>query len=547
MTIYDHLGVGFGPANLALCISLYENADTRASRFTMCFIERQPAFAWHPSLLLPGAQLQVSPLKDLATMRDPTSSFTFLNFLHEHGRLMPYINREEKVPSRREWSAYLAWAAKRMDSFVRYGRQVVDIVPIEENGSFSYFQVECLENSTQKRESFFARNVSLGVGGWANIPDVFQPMYKHPLPASEAVCRVVHASSFLPQMMHLGPVLNATQLSSRPLRLAVIGGGQSSAEMLCYLRDHYPQAALDMIFRAPALVPSDDSPFVNAAAFDPSSVTTFWESTASQRRRQLAEFKRTNYSVVRNDLLSELYEIVYDQDVNYREPLEEDKGLVRILASTELVRAEQLPDGRLQIDTRTNVGERLERTHTYDAVFLGTGFQRDPSQLPFVRTLANHFPLLSQQGSAQLREQELALDDQASLSQDPDSLRAQLRGITRDYRLVPSDASQWKLPLTPPSSTIQHIPRSQLGREGRREPTLSRYNARWPPASSTHPASESASTSTSSAPLKPMAGAVFLFGCNEPTHGLSDSLMSMVAHRAGIVTASLLYGMQTHS
>ncbi|MCP5915927.1 lysine N(6)-hydroxylase/L-ornithine N(5)-oxygenase family protein, partial [Klebsiella pneumoniae] len=86
-------------------------------------------------------------------MRDPTSSCTFLNFLHEEGRLMPYINREEKVPSRREWSAYLAWAAKRMDSYVRYGRQVVDIVPMEEKGVLSYYRIECEHVETKQRES----------------------------------------------------------------------------------------------------------------------------------------------------------------------------------------------------------------------------------------------------------------------------------------------------------------------------------------------------------------------------------------------------------
>ena len=34
--------------------------------------------------------------------------------------------------------------------------------------------------------------------------------------------------------------------------------------------------------------------------------------------------------------------------------------------------------------------------------------------------------------------------------------------------------------------------------------------------------------------------AVYLMGCNEATHGLADSLMSMVAHRAGVVAASIL-------
>ena len=113
----------------------------------------------------------------------------------------------------------------------------------------------------------------------------------------------------------------------------------------------------------------------------------------------------------------------------------------------------------------------LERSGTYDAVFLGTGFERDPSLLPFVQTLAKYFPLLSTQGAAQLHEQELALDDQVMHSHDPESMRAQVRGITRDYRLVPADLSQWRMSLSMPTNVAQCVARSQLGREGCREPS----------------------------------------------------------------------------
>mgnify|MGYP001759189097 FL=1 len=518
--MYDHIGIGFGPANLALCISLHENEEARAAQFSMCFLERQPQFAWHPSLLLPGAQLQVSPLKDLATMRDPTSSYTFLNFLHCEGRLMQYINREEKVPSRREWSAYLAWAARRMDAYVRYGCNVQDIIPeTQENGCVAYRVVYRRDTHI---ESLLAWNISLAVGGAANVPRVFSAMYE---PEADAMLPVVHASTFLPQMARLGATLHA-KAAAQPLRFAIVGGGQSSAEILRYLRGRYPEAALDMIFRAAALVPSDDSPFVNSAAFDPSSVSTFWESSARQRRAQLAEFKRTNYSVVRNDLLCEVYEMLYDQEIEYREPDEEPKGLVRILANTELVHAEVLPGGRIRIDSCTNAGDTLERSDAYDAVFLGTGFQRDPSHLPFVRTLAAHFPLLAPHGKREFEAQELALDEQVAQSHDPETLRAQLRGITRDYRLVPSDGSP--SPATLPDTVAMRIPRSRLGREGSRDSSVAR----------------STPDDRDPAPAPPVQaprdGAVFVFGSNESTHGLSDSLMSMVAHRAGIVTASLL-------
>lgn len=36
--------------------------------------------------------MQVSFLKDLVTLRDPTSKFTFLNFMHKTGRLVDFFN-----------------------------------------------------------------------------------------------------------------------------------------------------------------------------------------------------------------------------------------------------------------------------------------------------------------------------------------------------------------------------------------------------------------------------------------------------------------------
>ena len=78
-------------------------------------------------------------------------------------------------------------------------------------------------------------------------------------------------------------------------------------------------------------------------------------------------------------------------------------------------------------------------------------------------------------------------------------------------------------PLAP--SVMERIPLSRIGREGLPGHCLARVDGGGtadPPAG------------------RGMSGAVYVFGSNERTHGLSDSLMSMVAHRAAIVSASLL-------
>ena len=71
------LAIGAGPANLALAVALEELAPELAARTLI--VEQHPDIAWQRGMLLPWAQSQVSFLKDLVTLRNPRSAFTFVN------------------------------------------------------------------------------------------------------------------------------------------------------------------------------------------------------------------------------------------------------------------------------------------------------------------------------------------------------------------------------------------------------------------------------------------------------------------------------------
>ena len=104
---YDLVCIGFGPASLAIAIALHD----RGVKSRVLYIEKQRGFVWHGGMLLPNTRMQISFLKDLATLRDPRSKFTFLNYLKTKNRLVPFTNLSTFLPLREEYNDYMSWCA----------------------------------------------------------------------------------------------------------------------------------------------------------------------------------------------------------------------------------------------------------------------------------------------------------------------------------------------------------------------------------------------------------------------------------------------------
>jgi L-ornithine N5-oxygenase len=117
------LAVGAGPSNLALAIALEELAPTELATNSL-LIEKHETVAWQPGMLLPWTQAQVSFLKDLVTLRDPRSRFSFLSYLHSVDRLNEFVNLGTFTPYRTEISDYLQWSADSLSKVrVEYQQQ----------------------------------------------------------------------------------------------------------------------------------------------------------------------------------------------------------------------------------------------------------------------------------------------------------------------------------------------------------------------------------------------------------------------------------------
>jgi lysine/ornithine N-monooxygenase len=127
--VHDLIGIGFGPSNLALAIALEERGQVQGP-LDVLFLDKQADYRWHGNTLVTQSELQISFLKDLVTLRNPTSPYSFVNYLKAHGRLVDFINLGTFYPCRMEFNDYLRWVASHFEAQSRYGEEVLAIEPV---------------------------------------------------------------------------------------------------------------------------------------------------------------------------------------------------------------------------------------------------------------------------------------------------------------------------------------------------------------------------------------------------------------------------------
>ncbi|MCR3754066.1 lysine N(6)-hydroxylase/L-ornithine N(5)-oxygenase family protein [Lentzea californiensis] len=313
--VLDLAGIGFGPSNLALAIAVEEHELPVRARF----FERQPRFGWHRGMLLEDATMQVSFLKDLVTLRNPTSGFSFLCYLRDRGRLIDFVNHKNLFPLRKEFHDYFEWAAERVGHHVSYGSEVSQVRAADDGFEF-----------TADGQQVRTRNLVLATGLEANLPD-----------GIETSDRIWHNKDLLTRVDTL----------KDPRQVVVVGAGQSAAEAVAFFHDRFPQAEVHGVFARYGYSPADDSSFANRI-FDPAAVDDFYAAPEEVKRRLMGYHANTNYGVVDGDLIEELYRRVYREKVVGRQRLllHNTSRLTDVTADGKCV-VESLADGgQLPID-----------------------------------------------------------------------------------------------------------------------------------------------------------------------------------------------------
>lgn len=335
--ILDLIGIGIGPFNLGLA-SLLAPIDAVEVKF----FDAKDEFVWHEGLLLEDCHLQVPFLADLVTMTDPTSPYSYLNYLHAQGRLYQFYFYETFQIPRTEYSRYCHWVAQQLSS-VEFSQEVIDVVEMD-----TLFCVTARHVRTGKVACHFARNIVLGVGTTPNVP--------------QSLAGYVNGQDFIHSEQYSFTKDTLQQKQS----ITVIGSGQSAAEcFLDLLRDQkHCGYELNWLTRSSGFFQMEYSK-LELEHSSPDYIEHFFG--LSDRTRQTILATHGNwYKGISFSTIKEIYDCLYLRSV-------EQPSKVTIQARSEL-RCTKQSDQGWQLDFR-HVELQQSFTVQTQAVVLGFGYQ----------------------------------------------------------------------------------------------------------------------------------------------------------------------------
>ncbi|WP_208590627.1 lysine N(6)-hydroxylase/L-ornithine N(5)-oxygenase family protein [Gracilibacillus suaedae] len=337
MEQYDLIGIGIGPYNLGLATLTAEKTNLRA-----IFFDQNGQFAWHPGMLIEGSDLQVSFLADLVTFANPTSKYTFLNYLHEHNRLYKYFFFHKFEMPRAEYAAYLKWVVDQMPN-CHFKSQVKDVI---DHGD--HFEVVVNHWGEQKERSYYTKHVTLGTGSTPVIPFELDDI------GSE---HVHHSSQYL---YHKKRTLQAKHIT-------VVGSGQSASEIffdLLKLQEHFDYH-LSWYTRSPAFLQLDNSK-LGQEVFTPDYVDYFHQLPYQERKDSLDLLGQLRKGIDR-ETLHKIHELLYHRSVD------NNKLPVTIQPLTEIQKVVQ-DNSHLKVEAKQwQVGKDV--TFETEKVILATGYR----------------------------------------------------------------------------------------------------------------------------------------------------------------------------
>ncbi|MFF4019338.1 lysine N(6)-hydroxylase/L-ornithine N(5)-oxygenase family protein [Streptomyces sp. NPDC001843] len=276
---YDFLGIGLGPFNLGLACLTEPIGELNG-----VFLESKPDFEWHAGMLLDGAHLQTPFMSDLVTLADPTSPYSFLNYLKEKGRLYSFYIRENFYPLRVEYDDYCRWAAGKLSS-VRFGTTVTEVT----------YEDELYVVRTEAGEVYRARHLVLGTGTPPYVPEACQGLGGD----------FVHNSRY---MRHRSELVQKDSIT-------LVGSGQSAAEIYHDLLGEIDVHGyrLNWVTRSPRFFPLEYTK-LTLEMTSPEYIDYYHELPEATRYRLTAEQKGL-FKGIDGDLINEIFDLLYQKNL----------------------------------------------------------------------------------------------------------------------------------------------------------------------------------------------------------------------------------------
>ncbi|GGR77387.1 monooxygenase [Streptomyces aureoverticillatus] len=343
---YDVIGIGLGPFNLGLAC-LTEPLD----ELNALFLESKADFEWHAGMFLEGAHLQTPFMSDLVTLADPTSPYSFLNFLKESGRLYSFYIRENFYPLRREYNDYCRWAAAKLSS-VRFGTTVTEV-------TYESDVYVVTTRSGDTYDTFRARHLVLGTGTPPHIPDACKGLGGD----------FIHNSRYLQHKEEL----------QKKNSLTVVGSGQSAAEVYYDLLGEMDLHGyrLNWVTRSPRFFPLEYTK-LTLEMTSPEYIDYF-HALPEDTRYRLESEQKSLYKGIDGELIDAIFDLLYQKNLDGPVP-------TRLLTNSALRKARH-HHGVYTLGLRQEEQGR-DFEMTTEGLILATGYRYAPPA--FLEPLREH-------------------------------------------------------------------------------------------------------------------------------------------------------------
>ncbi|WP_017977112.1 lysine N(6)-hydroxylase/L-ornithine N(5)-oxygenase family protein [Actinopolyspora halophila] len=342
---HDFIAIGVGPFNLGLACLTEPIGELNG-----LFLERKPDFDWHSGMMLESSTLQTPFLADLVSMADPTSPFSFLNYLKEVGRLYSFYIRADWFPPRLEYNDYCRWAARKLDN-VRFGNEVTSVEYDERSATYL---VHATELSSGRVDTHRAHRLVLGTGTPPHVPEA---------------CRDLGGDAF-----HNSEYLNRRDSLLDKDSVTVVGSGQSAAEIYYDLLGEIDRHGytLNWVTRSPRFFPLEYTKLT--LEMTSPEYTDYFHSLPERTRESLLAEQHGLYKGISAELVDNIFDLLYVKNLSQR-------CSTRLMTNTAVTAAHHDPDsGKYTLDLRQQEqGEDF--TLDTEGLVLATGYRYEVPEL----------------------------------------------------------------------------------------------------------------------------------------------------------------------